>query len=167
MDATWLPDGRQVDFSREVCFDAVAICYPRLWFVNADGRALNWFAPHPGSTTAVKSSFDGHRLTFARKYSGGVEPVTGQPIVDTTYWHIFTMQADGSDVRQVTQGSMSDDHPVWSPEGRSIAFMRRSYESASTGDLWVVGADGTAERQLVAGVISFDWQPIAQAAPPN
>ena len=39
--------------------------------------------------------------------------------------HVWTMRADGSDAAQVTQGSAADAGPVWSPDGRTIAFFRQ------------------------------------------
>ena len=36
-------------------------------------------------------------------------------------YHIYTMAADGSDRRLVSQGTVDDRHPVWSPDGRLLA----------------------------------------------
>jgi dipeptidyl aminopeptidase/acylaminoacyl peptidase len=35
---------------------------------------------------------------------------------------IFTVRADGSDLRQLTSGPGSDEHPTWSPDGKLIAY---------------------------------------------
>ncbi len=35
-------------------------------------------------------------------------------------YHIYTMAADGSDRRLVSQGTVDDRHPVWSPDGRRL-----------------------------------------------
>jgi TolB protein len=62
------------------------------------------------------------------------------------------MDADGSNVRQLTQlqpGSGTEDHaPSWSPDGRRIAFMR-SNNTASPVDasaIYTVNADGGEPR---------------------
>jgi Tol biopolymer transport system component len=53
----------------------------------------------------------------------GPPPADGPPPVVG----IFVMNADGSNVRQLTQlqpNSGTEDHqPIWSPGGRRIAFM--------------------------------------------
>src|SRR5713101_8387724 len=36
-------------------------------------------------------------------------------------YHIYTMAADGSDRRLVSQGTVDDRHPVWSPDGKMLA----------------------------------------------
>src|SRR5207244_2996256 len=38
--------------------------------------------------------------------------------------HIYIMRADGTHVRQVTQGKADDDGPAWAPDQRRIAFSR-------------------------------------------
>src|SRR5215469_8228266 len=36
--------------------------------------------------------------------------------------HIFVMNADGSEVRQLTSGPGDNIHPMWSPDGTRILF---------------------------------------------
>ncbi|AHG88692.1 WD40-like beta Propeller containing protein [Gemmatirosa kalamazoonensis] len=43
--------------------------------------------------------------------------------------------------------SRFDDEPAWSPDGRTIAFVRTG--GASMGDLWLVDADGGDARALM------------------
>lgn len=60
---------------------------------------------------------------------------------------ILTKRADESDAETfqlVAEGSL----PVWSPDGRRLAFLRLSGE---TFNLWTVGAAGGAEKQLTSG----------------
>jgi WD40-like Beta Propeller Repeat len=64
--------------------------------------------------------------------------------------HLFVMDADGSDVRQLTRGSESDANPAWSPDGSRIAFAR-------SGEVYVMDADGSN----ITGVTSV----AAESAP--
>jgi len=40
---------------------------------------------------------------------------------DQDAYHVYTMAADGSDRRLITQGANDDRHPTWSPDGKSLA----------------------------------------------
>ncbi|GHE28089.1 hypothetical protein GCM10018781_80640 [Kitasatospora indigofera] len=61
---------------------------------------------------------------------------------------IFTVAPDGSGKQQITQPSADsvDDHPDWSPDGRTIAFDRRT--AAGKARLWTIGATGGEPRQV-------------------
>mgnify|MGYP005841335659 CR=1 FL=1 len=62
---------------------------------------------------------------------------------------IFTMNADGSNIRQLTDDERSSRSPAWSPDGSQIAFA--SFREAPIGSttLWVMNADGSNERPLI------------------
>lgn len=68
---------------------------------------------------------------------------------------ICSADIDGSDLRVLTDGDTSDeDQPVWSPDGRHIAF-RRWPHGATPGpfnptDIWIMNADGSSQRNLTA-----------------
>ena len=80
------------------------------------------------------------------------------------------MNADGSEVRQLTNNDDDDDGPVWSPDGESIAFTRS--RRAKNGfeydgfDIFVMNADGSEERQLTKNDdLEFDvmWSPDGES----
>lgn len=61
--------------------------------------------------------------------------------------HLFVMDADGTDVRQLTQGSGSNRNPAWSPDGTRIAFAR----SGNYGwEVYVMDADGSNVTAITA-----------------
>lgn len=58
---------------------------------------------------------------------------------------IYVMEADGSDVRRLTDALGVDMKPTWSPDGGSIAF-RTSREGQD--EIYGMAADGRCERNL-------------------
>jgi Tol biopolymer transport system component len=68
---------------------------------------------------------------------------------------IYVMDADGSNLRQLTFNNVIDDKPSWSKDGRKIAF-----ESNLDGDfeIVVIDADGSNLRQLTFNSVD-DWGP--------
>jgi TolB protein len=69
---------------------------------------------------------------------------------------IYTMNADGSVVQQLTFNGVDGD-PVWSPDGRRIAFVH----FGSTNALGLMRADGSQQRIVPepVGVFALVWSP--------
>ncbi len=61
-------------------------------------------------------------------------------------FEIFVMDADGSNVRQLTNDSRDDRHPVFSADGKSIYYV--SMTAIGNFQLYFVGVDGGAVKQL-------------------
>lgn len=74
-------------------------------------------------------------------------PLTGSLIAFQTAsgGDIMIANANGSGLRRLTNGI----DPVLSPDGRQVAFTRWDGDD---GSLWVIGADGTNERQIAGGI---------------
>ena len=75
---------------------------------------------------------------------------------------IWVMNADGSRQSRVIEagGGTEVSLPVWSPDGRSIAFSRwqREADGGHQADVWVADADGANARELAAGP-GNEWIP--------
>lgn len=79
-------------------------------------------------------SHDGKRITFGA-HRGDKAFVPGSK----HKMFVAVMDADGSNLKLLAEG----DAPDWSPDGKQIAFGRG-------GKIWVMGADGKDERQIIA-----------------
>jgi|GEM_PF-1472278 len=60
-------------------------------------------------------------------------------------FEIFVMDADGSNVTQLTDNESLDWHPAWSPDGSHIAFFSNRDRDS---DIFVMDADGGNQVQL-------------------
>jgi dipeptidyl aminopeptidase/acylaminoacyl peptidase len=72
---------------------------------------------------------------------------------------IFIANADGSHARKLVGGPEDEDTPVWSPDGKKIAYLQ-------VADLWVVNVDGRGKKRILSGAggsdfTALDWQPLA------
>lgn len=83
----------------------------------------------PGAFLSPDLSFDGSEILFAYTQNQLTEKLPNDPYpADDDRWsphrsfHIFKVGLDGSDLRQLTDGSCNDFDPCWLPSGR-IAFI--------------------------------------------
>ncbi|PZR34900.1 amidohydrolase family protein [Caulobacter segnis] len=69
----------------------------------------------------------------------------GKTILFNVLGDIYAVDAQGGQARPVLTGQAFETAPVYSPDGRSIAFIS---DRSGVTNLWVVNADGTNPRQV-------------------
>jgi Tol biopolymer transport system component len=145
-DPRWSPDGRRIAFQ-----DARGI-----EVANADGSDVRLLYAGPPSGPGVPSwSPNGKKLVFFN--------TPGQPSQYTA--EVWTMNADGTNQHRLYHSGccISDwAAPIWSPDGRMIAFA-----ADSAGGTYVMNADGSGLKQLSpdtpnAGPSAISWQLLPQ-----
>jgi hypothetical protein len=92
------------------------------------------FTPTPSDTPTIT-------LTPAGGGFGKIAFVSSQD-GDTEIW---VMNVDGAGLRQLTNNTVSDTSPAWSPDGRLIAFVSRRDGNS---EIYVMNADGSSQRRL-------------------
>jgi dipeptidyl aminopeptidase/acylaminoacyl peptidase len=73
--------------------------------------------------------------------------------------NVYVMNADGSDIRNLTDNPASDNHPRWSPDGKLLLFIS-SRENGS--QAWLITTEGgtpTRMTDFAMGVSDAEWAP--------
>ena len=143
-------------------------------------------APLPdGAFLSPDLSFDGKRVLFAYTEAAGYLPEKRAPedaadlysysglkcsFTEQNSWHLFSVNADGTELRNVTDGRWNDFDPCWMPNGK-VAFISdrrggfgRCHMTANGGAPWftytlhAVNADGSNMVRL-SHHETCEWQP--------
>lgn len=127
-DPCWSPDQRYL-----IYFD------DEIWRIEVGAYIPEQLTHCDGSFAAY--SPDGGTIAFAAPEKNSSEIYR--------YLQIFVMNADGTDVKQLT--TRGGTQPTWSPDGTRIAYLcDRAHEySSEHGTIWVMNAeDGSNKRQI-------------------
>ena len=153
--ATWSPDGTKLLFMTPVGdeFD--------LAVVNMNGTGtptlLTHTAPAFGNFNP-RYSPEGDSVVFTSNRDGNTSCGGFFGCLS-----IYTMRADGSQVRKLTADSLDSFAPDWSPDGNKILFTNHFHEPNS--DILVINANGSHLRQLTtaaADEVNARWSPDGQ-----
>lgn len=81
---------------------------------------------------------------------------------------VYTINADGSGLRNLTNAAGDDTFPAWSPDGSSIAFVSNR-GNVNNRDIYLMYPDGSGQVNLTNTTTFFDdrpaWQPPQTSAP--
>ncbi|WP_281782056.1 S9 family peptidase [Lysobacter auxotrophicus] len=77
--------------------------------------------------------------------------------------HVFSVDVQSGDARQLTRGDFDVKEAQWSPDGKRLAFVRtREGRQRHRHDLWIADAQGADPKQLtteLASVTGIRWSP--------
>lgn len=140
---------------------------------DGSGEAIYTVGPDgtTGEAVIVADSSLAHYEQLAWSPDGGRLAFVGVPltpdIIDAPP-EIFVVDADGSNLVQVTQNDLFDDSPTWSPDGSQLAFRQAKPDPVTDPTVVVTNADGSGLRVLGPGenpVWAPDGQQIAMTVP--
>jgi TolB protein len=129
----WSPDGSQIAVSRQMGIGGPTW----IWLMSADGGNQRQLVEGRDPSWSP----DGMRIAFERQVNGRSP-------------QLFTVGADGSNLRQLTQLTDFVMYPTWSPDGRQIAF------EVGMAYIAVIAADGGEPRTVVnRRSYNMSWSP--------
>jgi dipeptidyl aminopeptidase/acylaminoacyl peptidase len=75
----------------------------------------------------------------------------GEGFLEAVHTHLFVVDANTGELRQLTDGDFDDSEPAWSPDGQSLAFAsnrERDRDLSILSDIWLVSASGGRPKRL-------------------
>lgn len=118
-----------------------------IYLIDADGRHLRRLTETDRVNFEPRWSPDGTQLVF---FGHDIGAFTSNS-TDTSFTDIFLINADGSDLMNVTKGTGLDRYATWSPDGAWIAFAStREWDGEIYGGIFVIRPDGLDLRMITS-----------------
>jgi Tol biopolymer transport system component len=100
---------------------------------------------------------DGKQIIFTRTWVDKVK--------DQYRSNLWIVDVDGSRVRELTSGARSDSLPVWSPDGKRVAFLSDRDGTNQLHVMWLDTREIAQLTHLEQAPSGVKWSPDARAAP--
>lgn len=140
----WSPKGDKIVFAsnREKDYGY------QIYVMDVDGSNQHRIgSPIPGDNSHPDWSPDGQYIVFQSK-----RDTNGNPMDDN--FDIFIMDVDGGNNKQLTYDLTDDTSPVWSPDGKNIAFLS---ERNGQDEVYLISPEGTNLEQLTQLDVLKSW----------
>lgn len=129
---SWSSDGTKILFTSNRDGNA------EIYAMNADGSDQTRLTNHPGADFSGRFHQGGSKILFDRAADNGfLGPIA-----------IYTMKADGTNIRQLTDDSLQAGFPGWSPSPGRIVFVDNSCGDCPASDVFVMNPSGGNLTQL-------------------
>jgi TolB protein len=161
-EATLSPNGKKIVFTSERDGDL------DLYSMDADGKNIKRLTDEIGYDGGAFYSPDGKMIVYRRSSPkteaeiARYRSLLGQHLIVPTTFEIWTMNADGSNKRQVTSLASGSFAPFFTPDGKRIIFCTNHFATdprKRNFDLALVNLDGTGLERVTFNE-TFDGFPM-------
>ena len=150
-EAKTSPKGNKIVFTSNRSGD------PELYTMNIDGSDVKRITNRIGYDGVASFSPDGSKLVFQSTRPKTKEAIENyrsllkQGLVDQTHTEIYTCNADGTNLRQVTALGKTNLHPFYHPGGKKIIFSSNHRSEQNDGyQLFTINDDGSNLEQITS-----------------
>ena len=150
-EATISPKGDKIVFTSTRSGDL------ELWTMNIDGSGKKQITSGLGYDGGAFFSPDGKKLVFRASRPKTPEEVAkykkllSQGLVAPTNMEIYTCNADGSDLKQITHLGNANWAPFFTPDGKKIIFSSNYFSQGGFDfHLFMINTDGTGLEQITS-----------------
>lgn len=159
-EATVSPKGDKIVFTSTRTGD------PELYTMNLDGTDLKRITFEKGYDGGAFFSWDGSKIVFrasrpkTEKDLQDYEELVKFGYVRPTNLEIFVCDADGKNIRQITNNGAANFAPFFHPDGKRIIFCSNvNSKDKRNFDLYIINIDGTGLEQVTFNE-TFDGFPM-------
>ena len=133
-----------------------------IYQANADGSNIINLTNSDGYDAEGSYSSDGSKILFASNREAYSRTLTQaeQKLFDddsSYFMDLFVMDADGSNVKQLTNSPGYDGGPFFSPDNSKVVW-RRFNPDGNSAEIWTMDIDGGNQRQLTSDAM-VAWGP--------
>lgn len=159
-EATVSPTGDKIVFTSTRDGD------PEIYVMDIDGSNQTRLTFSKGYDGGAFFSQDGNKIVFrasrpkSEEELADYEELAMNGLFRPTTLEIYTMNADGTDIKQITNFGKASFAPFFSPDGKKIIFSSNiKSENGRDFDLYLINIDGTGLEQITFNE-SFDGFPM-------